>query len=80
MALTRSSNKELLELPDCVGLLENGRCKWHNLSSCIGAKCKYYRASSSVQQIRERLCSLDEQKQEHIAQKYYGGFRPWRNK
>ena len=25
----------------------------------------------------ERLCSLDEETQQRIAQKYYGGLRPW---
>ncbi len=29
------------------------------------------------EKVRARLCSLDEETQKRIAQKYYGGKRPW---
>jgi hypothetical protein len=77
MTLTRLSNPELLKLPDCGGLLENGKCKWLNVSACTGAKCSYHRKMNSLSKARERLRSLDEASQERISQKYYGGSRPW---
>lgn len=72
--LTRYSNLELLKLPDCGGLLENGKCRWLNVQTCIGGECSYHR---SLAKAYERLRSLDEKMQEHIAKKYYGGSRPW---
>ena len=76
-ALNRYSNTELLKLPDCAGLLENGGCKWLNVPKCNGRECPYYKKINSSEKAQERLCSLDEATQERIAKKYYGGFRPW---
>jgi len=76
-ALTRYSNSELLNLPDCGGLLENGKCKWLSVQKCTGAKCPYYHKINSLAKAQERLRSLDEAAQERIALKYYGGYRPW---
>lgn len=76
-ALTRYSNPELLKLPDCEGLLENGKCRWLDIPKCSGIKCSYYRNTCSREKAQERLCSLDEAMQAHIARKYYGGSRPW---
>jgi len=75
--LTRYSNPELLTLPDCGGLLENGKCRWLNVQKCSGVKCSYYQRQNSLEKAQERLRSLDEATQERIAQKYYGGTRPW---
>ena len=75
--LSRRSNLELLNMPDCGGLQENGRCRWLNVSLCIGTACSYCGAKSSLQKAYERLRSLDEKAQDHIAQKHYGGRRPW---
>jgi len=76
--LTDKSKAGLLKLPDCRGLLENGKCKWLNIPACFGASCTYYKKLDSLTKAYERLSSLPEAKQECIAQKYYGGFRPWR--
>jgi len=75
--LTRTSNSELLRLPDCGGLLENGKCQWLTVPTCIGERCSYYQKINSFHKARERLRSLDEATQERIAKKYYGGLRPW---
>ncbi len=77
-ALTRYSNAELLKLPDCGGLLENGKCKWLNVPACTGAGCSYYRKMGSEQRAYTRLRTLDEKAQERISKKYYNGTRPWR--
>lgn len=75
--LTRNLNLELISLPDCAGLLENGKCSWLNTDACIGKQCSFYLESSSRQKANKRLCSLDEKDQARISRKYYGGFRPW---
>ncbi len=75
--LTRYSNIELLNLPDCRDLRENGKCALLNVPACTGEGCPYYRERNSVDCSWQRLCSLNEKTQEHIAQKYYGGARPW---
>lgn len=75
--LTRYSNKELLTLPDCKGLLESGRCGWLDVQACAGTGCSYYRQRNNLSKARERLRSLDEKTQETIARKYYCGARPW---
>lgn len=76
-ALTRYSNQKLLKLPDCDGLLENGKCSWLDISVCVGADCSFCHKIGSLTKVWQRLRSLDEQTQEHIAQKYYEGSRPW---
>ena len=73
--LTRYSNLELLKLPDCCRLLENGKCESLDGSDCFGENCYYY---NSQDKVFTRLRSLDEEKQEHISKKYYSGKRPWR--
>lgn len=76
-ALLLYSNTELLKLPDCGGLLENGNCRWLDVPKCTGVKCSYYHKVTSSEKAQKRLRSLDEVTQERIAQKYYGGSRPW---
>ncbi|AHF11222.1 MULTISPECIES: hypothetical protein [Dehalobacter] len=39
MTYTRYSNLELLKLPDCDGLLENGKCKYLDVPACLGENC-----------------------------------------
>ncbi len=77
MTYTRYSNLELLKLPDCDGLLENGQCKWLDVSACRGKDCSFYHKKDSLEKVFARLRSLPEEKQEHISQKYYYGERPW---
>jgi hypothetical protein len=73
----RNSYTELLKLPDCAGLLENGKCRWLNVTACSGAKCSYSHGISGLSKAQLRLRSLNEETQERISQKYYGGSRPW---
>lgn len=76
-SLTRYSNNEMLKLPDCEGLIENGKCKWLQITACVGANCSYYKNMNSLDRSQARLRSLDEETQEKIARKYYSGLRPW---
>lgn len=78
MGLSRTSNLELVTLPNCDGLRENGTCRWLSVPACIGPKCPFCSSTDSLEKAYERLCSLDEETQQRIAKKYYGGFRPWR--
>jgi hypothetical protein len=71
---TRYSDLELLKLPDCNGLLENGRCRYMDVPVCLGKNCTF---KKSRRQAFERLRSLDEASQAHISKKYYNGHRPW---
>ncbi|NLL38758.1 MAG: hypothetical protein GX254_04110 [Clostridiales bacterium] len=75
--LTRKMDFELISLPDCAGLRENGKCSWLNTDACIGEQCSFYRRKSSRERANRRLCSLDESVQARISKKYYGGYRPW---
>ena len=78
-AWTRNASAELLRLPDCGGLLENGKCRWLNVPSCLGAGCSFYQGFNSQTKSKMRLRALDDATQERIARKYYGGTRPWLN-
>ncbi|SMC81828.1 hypothetical protein [Papillibacter cinnamivorans] len=75
--LSRRSNLELLKMPDCGGLREDGRCSRIDIPCCTGPKCAFFREASSPAKARIRLRSLDEALQKRIADKYYGGKRPW---
>jgi len=77
-SLTRYSGLRLVDLPDCESLLENGHCSCLNVYECIGSNCPFYRARGTKYQANKRLCALDDNEQERIAQKYYHGMRPWR--
>jgi len=77
MGLSRISNLELIMLPDCGGLCENGSCSWLKLSACTGPKCRFYNSTNSLEKAHDRLRSLDEETQLRIAKKYYNGSRPW---
>ena len=77
-SLNRYENVELIKLPDCEGLLENGKCNYLNISKCSGAKCPYFRHKGTQNDSYKRLCILDESTQNHIAHKYYNGKRPWK--
>lgn len=74
---TRLPSAKLMNTSDCAGMLENGKCRWLQIDACAGENCTYYRKASSQAKAEARLCSLDEETQESIAKKYYGGFRPW---
>lgn len=76
-ALTRDANRELLDLPDCRALLENGKCRRRGHLDCLGSACAYIQEQDRRENAQQRLCSLNEETQAHIADKYYGGARPW---
>lgn len=75
--LTRFSKVEMLTLPDCEGLLENGKCKWLQIPACAGSNCSYLNNMNSLDKSQARLRTLDEETQDRIAKKYYSGSRPW---
>ena len=77
MVYSRYSNLEILDLPDCGALTESGKCKCLDVPACMGKGCPSYHKKDSREKVFERLRSLDEEKQEHISQKYYFGTRPW---
>ena len=75
MAHRYCSNPDYMRPPDNYGLLDRIVCSCTEVANCLGEKCSCWHNS----RIRafERLRSLDEEKQEHISKKYYGGKRPW---
>jgi hypothetical protein len=75
--LTRKMSFDLISLPDCAGLRENGKCGWLNTDACIGEQCSFNCKNSSLEKANKRLSSLDENAQARISRKYYGGCRPW---
>ena len=81
MGLSRYSNKNLLDMPNCIGLMENGSCSVLNIWQCQGDKCsfKVTKEDADVNDllVKKRLLQLDEETQEKIARKYYGGKRLW---
>lgn len=76
-AVSRNANLEWIELPDCESLLENGRCASLRVASCAGSTCAFFQPRGTRRQADARLRALDEAEQERIAQRYYGGRRPW---
>lgn len=80
-SLSNRAGRELLEYPDCSMLTERGRCTCLSLPRCRGPKCPFQKSARSLQgvlsQTYRRLSALDEATQAHIAEKYYGGKRPW---
>lgn len=76
---------ELLDCPECIYLSENGKCV-HRVGKvkCIGVDCPFRTTARNEKEQelswKERLCSLSENEQNKIAEKYYGGKMPWRVK
>lgn len=81
MIYNRFSHTNLLELPNCAGLSDTGKCFWLNIASCQGNECPFKKTredqSNSIHQVKNRLSELEEFEQEKIAKKYYGGNRSW---
>lgn len=81
MTLTRLSNLNWLDLPNCIALSENGQCSLLKISLCQGNTCSFKltqeEKDAAERKVRKRLSSLDEETQEKIACKYYKGRRPW---
>lgn len=83
-ASSELKKKSLLfnDLPDCIHLNERGKCRFLKTENCLGKKCSF---ATTVQNIAEkqtvcaeRLCSLPEEKQIKISNKYYSGKMPWK--
>ena len=73
---------EILKLPNCIYLMENGRCRELSCKKCVGANCRFciIKDNSDLTKLKwsQRLNSLDEKKQKEISAKYYGGKMPWK--
>lgn len=72
---------ELVKLPNCQGLSENGKCNWLSIGTCVGEECVFKRSASehvsSGIKTFNRLASLASVEQARIADKYYNGMKPW---
>ncbi|HBN85964.1 MAG TPA: hypothetical protein DDZ89_19225 [Clostridiales bacterium] len=72
---------DLLSMPDCSSLSDNGKCKRLNVTKCRGEKCPFKKSNEEENVSRERsflrIMSLDKSKQIHIAKKYFSGNMPW---
>ncbi len=81
MAYTLYSNLDWIDLPDCMGLLEDGKCAYLTVPSCQGASCPFCKTREShaqnLMQAYGSIASRDEGLQKRIAGKYYQGRRPW---
>jgi hypothetical protein len=79
MALTRLSDLNMIDLPDCAGLAENGKCLWLDVPFCLSGACPFKKTeeawSASLRKAFKRLSELDEHSQERIAAKYFNGKR-----
>ncbi len=81
MTLTRFSNLDWIDLPNCVNLTQFGQCSLLIISMCQGNTCPFKLTQEEKDaaefKVRKRLSSLDEETQVKIAHKYYKGKRPW---
>ena len=77
MAITRRNGIELLDLPDCEALMENGKCACLRVPSCLGKGCAFFHPRDSDKKTFARLRTLDDKAQARIAEKYCDGHRPW---
>lgn len=71
---------EILDLPNCIHLMENGRCRELSFKKCVGKNCRFCTIKDKTvltkQKWSNRLNSLDEKRQREISDKYYGGKMP----
>ncbi len=81
MALSKFSDLDLIDKPDCAGLKENGKCSRLKQEKCSGHSCPFKmtaeeEAASRMRAMR-RLSTLGEREQDVIAGKYFGGIKAW---
>ena len=73
--------QDLSELPDCNALSIYGKCTRLNVPYCLGDHCSFKRTSQEDHDSRKwanrRLSNLSSSIQNHIANKYYRGTKPW---
>ncbi|MDD2300537.1 MAG: hypothetical protein PHU69_13000 [Fermentimonas sp.] len=79
--MTRFSNLNWLDLPNCINLSKNGHYSILKISCCQGDTCSFKltqeEKDAAACKVKEKLSSLDEETQEKIARKYYNDRRPW---
>ncbi|NRY61495.1 hypothetical protein [Clostridium beijerinckii] len=65
----------------CIGQTKNNGCKKLTVDKCIGESCSFAQNKEQVDASKkrsfERLTNLSQERQSHIAEKYYGGKMPW---
>lgn len=74
--------RRLLNLPDCVFLTEQGRCRILRVPECAGETCSFCRsrayAEDANRRWKTRMNVLDDARQARIAAAYFGGKMPWK--
>lgn len=74
-------NPDMIALPDCCWLSEQGYCTRLRVTSCAGQSCPFLKTQeqeqSAFEKAQQRLRDLDPARQQKIANKYYGGSYPW---
>lgn len=82
--MPRNKIQDLSGFPDCIALSEYGKCNRLNVFSCQGKTCSFKRTAKedfdSIKCAYQRLSRLDSLTQIHIANKYYSGSMPWKEK
>lgn len=49
MSLSKYSNTELLDYPNCLGLSESGKCMWLSILKCQGYACPFLKTEGAPQ-------------------------------
>lgn len=82
--MPRNKMLDLGGLPDCIALSDYGRCNRLNVFYCQGDKCPFKRSQKedidSIKYSYQRLSTLDSLTQNYIAEKYFNGSMPWKEK
>ena len=69
--------RRLLNLPDCVFLTEQGRCRILRVPECTGETCSFCRSRACAEDAnrrwKTRMNVLDDARQARIAAAYFGG-------
>ena len=72
---------DLLGMPDCSSLSDNGKCTRLNVTKCRGENCPFKKSceeeNDSKERAYQRIMSLERSMQIHIAKKYFEGTMPW---
>ena len=77
-----NGERRLLNLPDCVFLTEQGRCRILRVPECTGETCSFCRSRACAEDAnrrwKTRMNVLDDARQARIAAAYFGGKMPWK--
>ena len=77
-----TGERRLLNLPDCVFLTEQGRCRILRVPECAGETCSFCRSRACAEDAnrrwKTRMNLLDDARQARIAAAYFGGKMPWK--